>query len=457
MSSSKQKPAVPNVVQPHALTAAQAVAAMRAGQLTSEELVADCLARIQALEPTVQAWAFLDPDYAMQQARRADEERRAGKVFGPLHGVPVGVKDIIDTADMPTEYGTPLHAGRRPERDAAVVTRLREAGAVLLGKTVTTEFAYYAPGKTTNPHDPACTPGGSSSGSAAAVAAGMAPLALGTQTNGSTLRPASFCGVFGYKPTHGLISRHGVLRQSRALDQVGVFARSIDDVALLGDCLLGYDERDPDMTPRVRPSLVRTLNEAPPATPMFAFVKTPMWSQAERDTQKGFAELLEHLGAQVNEIDVSEMVNDAIASHRVIMEADFAASFAREYGEARDRLSPALREAIERGRRVSADDYKEALERIPRLNDALQDIFCSYGTIITPAAPGEAPRGLSSTGSPIFCTPWTLCGTPAVSLPLLRGAHGMPIGVQLVGERGDDARLLRSARWLVQSVTAAGG
>jgi Asp-tRNA(Asn)/Glu-tRNA(Gln) amidotransferase A subunit family amidase len=269
------------------------------------------------------------------------------------------------------------------------------------------------------------------------------------------LRPASFCGVFGYKPTHGLISRHGVLRQSRALDHIGVFARSIDDIALLGDCLLGYDERDPDMVPRVRPSLVRTLNEAPPATPMFAFVKTPMWSQAEQDMQKGFAELIDHLGAQVNEIDVSEMINDAVASLRIIMEADFAASFAREYGEAPDRLSTALREAIERGQRVSVDDYKEALERIPRLNDALQDIFCSYGTIITPAALGEAPRGLSSTGNPIFCTPWTLCGTPSVSLPLLRGTHGMPIGVQLVGERGDDARLLRSARWLVQSVTAA--
>lgn len=457
MPSSKKKRAVSKATaEPHELTAVQAVAAMRAGQLTSEELVAACLARIEALEPSVKAWAFLDLDYAMQQARRADDERREGKIFGLLHGVPVGIKDIIDTADMPTEYGSALYAGRRPERDATLVTRLREAGAVLLGKTVTTEFAYYTPGATTNPHDPERTPGGSSSGSAAAVAAGMAPLALGTQTNGSILRPASFCGVFGYKPTHGLISRHGILQQSRTLDQVGVFARSMEDVALLTDCLLGYDERDPDMRPRVRPGLAQTMRDAPPATPLFAFVKTPMWSQAEQDTQQGFAELLEHLGAQVSEIDLTEMINDALASHRTIMEADFAVSFAREYGEGRDRMSPALREAIERGQRIAPDQYKEALECIPQLNAALEDIFCSYGTIITPAAPGEAPRGLSNTGSPVFCTPWTLCGTPTVSLPLLRGAHGMPIGVQLVGERGDDARLLRNANWLVQSVTDAG-
>ncbi|HKQ30604.1 MAG TPA: amidase [Burkholderiales bacterium] len=456
MSRSKQKPVVAKPLELYALTAAQAVAAMRAGEFSSEELVAACLARIAQLEPGVQAWTFLDPDDAMQQARRADAERREGKVFGALHGVPVGVKDIIDTADMPTECGTPLHTGRRPERDAAVVTRLREAGAVLLGKTVTTEFAYYTPGKTVNPHDPARTPGGSSSGSAAAVAAEMVPLALGTQTNGSVLRPASFCGVVGYKPTHGLISRHGVLKQSRTLDHVGFFARSIEDAALLGDCLLGYDERDPDMRPRVRPQLVRTVNEEPPATPMFAFVKTPMWEQADRDTQQGFAELLKHLGTQANEIDLSEMINDAVAAHRVLMEADFASSFAHEYDTSRERLSSALREIIERGRRVSPEQYNEALERIPPLNDALEDIFTSYGTILTPAVPGEAPLGLGSTGNPIFCTPWTLCGTPTLSVPLLRGAHGLPIGVQLVGARGDDGRLLRNARWLVQSVVGSG-
>jgi Asp-tRNA(Asn)/Glu-tRNA(Gln) amidotransferase A subunit family amidase len=435
-----------------ALSAAQALAAMRAGQLSSEEWVSVCLQRIDALEPRIKAWAFLDPDYALQQARRADEVRREGKVFGALHGVPIGVKDIIDTADMPTEYGSALYAGRRPARDAAVVTRLREAGAIVLGKTVTTELAYYAPGKTTNPHDPERTPGGSSSGSAAAVAAGMVPLALGTQTNGSVVRPASFCGVFGYKPTHGLISRHGILPQSRALDQVGVFANSIDDLALLGDCLTGYDERDAGMQLGVRPNLARTMHEELPATPMFAFVKTPMWSQAERETQQGFAELVEHLGAQVREIELSEIVNDAIAAHRLIMEADFAVSFAQAYERDRDRVSSVLREAIERGQEISPERYDEALGLIPHLNQALEEIFRTYGTLITPATLGEAPRGLADTGNPIFCTPWTLCGTPTLSLPLLRGKNGMPIGVQLVGARGDDGRLLRSARWLVDSV-----
>jgi len=436
----------------HELTAAQAVQAMRDGRVSSEELVAACLTRVQQIEESVGAWAFLDPDYAMQQARRADEVRREGRVFGPLHGVPVGIKDIFDTADMPTERGSVLYKGYRPEFDATTVALLRQAGAVILGKTVTAELAYYAPGKTTNPHDPKRTPGGSSSGSAAAVAAGMAPLALGSQTNGSVLRPASFCGVLGYKPTFGLVSRHGMLRASRALDHVGVFARTVEDVALLGGCLMDYDQHDPDMRPRVRPSLVTTAAEEPPAPPLFALVKTPMWSQAERDTQEGFAELVEHLGGQVHEVTLTEAFEQAVACHRTIMEADIAGSFDREYEHGRDQLSTAMRETIERGRRITAVEYNRAIESVPRLNAVLDEIFYTYGTIITPVAPGEAPVGLASTGSPIFCTVWTLCGVPALSLPLLRGAHGMPIGVQLVAAKWDDARLLRTANWLTHRV-----
>ena len=275
----------------HALSAVEAARLIREGVISSEELVEACLARIREVDPDVQAWAFLDPDHALGQARAADAWRLEGRPVGPLHGVPVGVKDIIDTADMPTENGSVLHAGRQPGRDATVVAMLRAAGAVIMGKTVTTEFATYAPGKTRNPHDPAHTPGGSSSGSAAAVAAGMVPLALGSQTNGSVIRPAAFCGVYGFKPTHGLIPRHGVFQLSRTLDHVGLFARTSDDIALLAEQLVGYDERDPDTRPRARIPYREMAAEEPPLSPMFAFVKTSRWDRVTDETREAFAEL----------------------------------------------------------------------------------------------------------------------------------------------------------------------
>jgi Asp-tRNA(Asn)/Glu-tRNA(Gln) amidotransferase A subunit family amidase len=236
----------------HALSAGEGARLIREGIISSEELVGACLERVRAVDKDVEAWAFLDPGLALEQARAADERRLSGEPIGALHGVPVGLKDIIDTSDMPTENGSVLHAGRTPARDAGVAARLRAAGAVIMGKTVTTEFATRAPGKTRNPHHPGHTPGGSSSGSAAAVAAGMVPLALGSQTGGSTIRPAAYCGVYGLKPTHGLVPRHGMFQLSRTLDHVGLFARSIDDVALLLEELVGHDERDPDTRPRAR-------------------------------------------------------------------------------------------------------------------------------------------------------------------------------------------------------------
>jgi len=234
------------------LSATDAARALAEGAVSSEQLVEACLARIRAAEPEVQAWQFLDPEHALVQARARDLDRSEGRPCGALHGVPIGIKDIIDTADMPTEDGTVLHAGRTPDRDATVVATLRAAGAVILGKTVTTECAYFHPGKTRNPHNSAHTPGGSSSGSAAAVAAGMVSLALGSQTNGSVIRPAAFCGVYGFKPTHGLIPRHGILKLSRTLDHVGFFGRTLEDIALLAEQLVGHDERDPDTRPRAR-------------------------------------------------------------------------------------------------------------------------------------------------------------------------------------------------------------
>jgi Asp-tRNA(Asn)/Glu-tRNA(Gln) amidotransferase A subunit family amidase len=434
------------------LSTPEAAAAIRDGRISSIEFVEACLKRIDEREAEIQAWAFLDSEHARKQARAADEHRKRGRPLGPLHGLPVGVKDIVDTADMPTENGTVLHAGRRPRQDATLVSLLRAAGAVILGKTVTTELAVYAPNKTRNPHNTEHTPGGSSSGSAAAVADGMVPLAIGTQTNGSVIRPASFCGVYGYKPSHGLIPRTGSLEQSPPLDTVGVMAADLEGLALLAEPLMAFDARDPASQPRARPQLLEVLRAAPPVPPKLAFVRSPVWDRATEDTRAGFAELVEALGERAEEVALPTAFEEAIDLHATIMEADLAKSFAREYERGRHQLSARLREMIERGREIRAVEYNRAVARIAALNTALAEIFASYDAILTPAAPGEAPNGLGSTGSPIFCTTWTLCGTPALTLPLLTGASGLPIGVQLVGEKGDDARLLRTARWLIETV-----
>lgn len=439
---------------PAALSAAEAALRIREGGLTCEELAQGCLQRIRKVEPQVQAWTFLDEKHVLAQARAADEKKRSGEAIGPLHGVPIGVKDIIDTHDMPTENGTVLHKGRAPRSDAAVVKMLRAAGAVILGKTVTTECAYFHPGKTRNPHNAEHTPGGSSSGSAAAVAASMVPLALGSQTNGSVIRPGSFCGVYAFKPTHGLIPRTGVLQLSRALDHVGLFARTLEDLALLAETLVGDDEGDPDTRPRARVPFQSISIEAPPVEPVFAFIKTPQWERADADTKAAFAELCSTLGKErVEEVPLFEFAAQAWDWHTTIMEAEMAANLEREWETGRKRLSEKLRSLIERGREVRAIDYQRALRMIAPLNEAFDELFMQrYDAILTPAAPGTAPKGLKSTGDPSFCTLWTLCGLPAVSLPLMSGKNGLPLGVQLVGRRNFDARLMRTARWLVEKL-----
>jgi Asp-tRNA(Asn)/Glu-tRNA(Gln) amidotransferase A subunit family amidase len=439
----------------HLLSAADGARFIREGVISSEQLVEACLSRIRQIDGKVQAWAFLDPDHALAQARAVDAWRLQGNTTGPLHGVPVGVKDIFDTADMPTENGSVLHAGRTPSHDATVVAMLRAAGAVILGKTVTTEFAYFSPGKTRNPHNPEHTPGGSSSGSAAAVAAEMVPLAVGSQTNGSTIRPAAYCGVIGFKPTHGLIPRHGILALSRTLDHVGLFARTIEDIALLAEQLVGYEERDPDTRPRARLPFVQVSAEEPPLPPMFAFVKTPYWEQADDDTKEGFAEIVEQLGEQVEEVELFPSAAEAWEWHRTIMTAEMAVNLARELEQGRSRLSESLRAQLERGREVRAVDYQRALARISPIHDSFVELFEQrYDAILTPAATGSASKGLGSTGDPSFCTLWTLCGMPAISLPLLQSEAGLPLGVQIVGPRHGDARLLRTARWLAGRVAA---
>ncbi|RJR32605.1 MAG: amidase [Desulfobacteraceae bacterium] len=429
-------------------TAAALAQAIRSGELTVEEAVRASLDRIGQAEQEVEAWTFLDREYALEQARRADRLLREGHPIGPLHGVPVGIKDIFDTADMPTEYGTILHAGRRPTEDSTVVSLLRQAGAIVLGKTVTTELAVFSPGKTRNPHDARRTPGGSSSGSAAAVAAEMIPLAVGTQTNGSVIRPASYCGVVGYKPTYGLISRRGVLRQSPPLDQVGVFSRTVEDAALLARCLMAFDGGDPAMRPAARPDLVQaTASESSPA-PRFAFVRTPVWDQAAEDTRRAFAGLCERLGSRVEEVTLPPLFEGCVEWHRTIMEADFAKNFAPEYGRGKEHISSILRQMIERGAKVLAKDYNHAVEQIPILNRLLTEVSAPFDAILTPGTMSVAPLGLEATGSPIFCTIWSLCGAPAISLPILRGEEDMPIGAQLVARRGADAQLLCAAGWL---------
>lgn len=438
-----------------ALTLSDAAADIRDGRITSAELVSDCLKRIEEVDAGIQAWTFLDREHAMRQAETADEHRRHGRASGPLHGVPIGIKDIFDTGDMPTEFGSPLWAGRTPRRDAAAVALLRAAGAVIMGKTVTTEYAYYHPGKTRNPHDPERTPGGSSSGSAAAVAAGMVPGAIGSQTNGSVIRPASFCGVVGFKPTHGLIPRSGALLLSRALDHVGVFARTVVDAALLAETLAGYDAEDPDTRPMARPPLAATAASEPPLPPRFAFVRSPAWAFAEPATAAAFAELVEALGEQVNEVELGQSFDRAIDMHRTIMDVEMAFNLHRDYENGGDKLSQRLRQLIERGRTHPAIDYMRALAGAAPVNTTLDAVFDEYDAILTPAAPGEAPRGLDSTGNPVFCTIWTYLGTPAVTLPLMQGENGMPLGVQLVARHGNDARLLRTASWLVNKL--AGG
>lgn len=421
---------------------------IKKGETSSEEVTKAFLDRVDVTEETIQAWSYINREYALEQARRADHAKEKGEPLGRLHGVPVGVKDIIDTADMPTEYGTVLYSGWQPSQDATMISLLRSSGAVILGKTVTAELAFYAPGKTRNPHNPKHTPGGSSSGSAAAVAAEMTPLTIGTQTNGSVIRPAAFCGIIGYKPTHGRISRHGVLHQSWHLDQMGVFSNCVADAALLADELIGFDNRDPSMRPLPPPELNKAIDTPLLQEPRLAFTQTPVWDQADKETQEKFSNISDLLKMNLPPVELPEIFKDAVASHKTIMQGDFALNFADVYQRGADKISNVLRENIEAGMAVPAHEYNRAAERIPRLNTALEPLMQEFDALVTPAAPGPAPAGLETTGSPIFCTIWTLCGVPAITLPLMKSTNGLPMGVQIVAGRGQDRKLLQIAAWI---------
>jgi Asp-tRNA(Asn)/Glu-tRNA(Gln) amidotransferase A subunit family amidase len=415
----------------HALSAVEARQRIAEGGLSALDYAQALIGRIADSEPAVQAWAWFSPDALLAQARAVDARHAAGAVPGPLAGLPIGIKDIIDTAGVPTELGTPLHAGRVPADDAVVVQRLRRAGGLMAGKTVTTELATYAPGKTRHPLDARHTPGGSSSGSAAAVAAGMVPLAIGTQTNGSVIRPASFCGVVGFKPSFGRIDRRGVLEQSPTLDQVGVFGRSVADVALLAAVLC--DDAEWNAMPAVSSS-----------APRLAIVRTPFWPRLDADARAAFDSFAQAWGAAAEDVDLPFDAEAALHTHRLIMEAEIAHAFADEVARGRDRLSDSLRGQIERGHATLPEPHREAVARITPWRAALDALLDRFDAIVTPAALGTAPLGMA-TGDPLMCTLWTLTGLPAISLPLLSGANGLPLGVQLVGRFNGDARLLGAA------------
>lgn len=422
---------------------------LSSGAVRAEDLAESLIAQIEAREPEVGAWAWFDADFVRKQAKHLDTMRQSGRAIGPLHGLPVGIKDIIDTAKIPTENGCALDAGRVPLHDAFVVERLRAAGAIIMGKTVTTELAYMHPGKTTNPHNPAHSPGGSSSGSAAAVAAAMVPLAIGTQTGGSVIRPAAHCGVTGFKPTFGAIPRTGVLAQSPSLDTVGVFALDPAGVAMVAEALFGHDADDPATEVAPPPKLFDVAGSKPPLPPVFAAVDLPGSDRMHPDLVEAMGELKGALGEQVFEVPLPNAFDEAENQRRTINFAEMARYYYRYARDGMDQLGAPTREAIEAGNATLARDYIAALDWPKVLNAALEEIFDRCDAILCPAAIGPAPEGLERTGDSIFNGLWTLCGTPAVTVPLLTASNGLPMGVQLVGPRGGDARLLRTANWLM--------
>jgi Asp-tRNA(Asn)/Glu-tRNA(Gln) amidotransferase A subunit family amidase len=417
----------------NALTATEVVRATRAGEITCEAVVRDCLARIAAREGTVKAWASYDPELALRAAKKLDQAHERGA----LHGVPLGVKDIIDTFDQPTEMGSPIYQGHRPPNDAACVALTRAAGAVMLGKTITCEFAGMQPNVTANPHNAAHTPGGSSSGSGAAVADHMVPIAFGTQTGGSVLRPASYNGVFGFKPTFGAFNRRGVYPAAESLDTVGLIARSIDDIELISNVLeLG------------NVAALRSLDRAP----RIGLCRTHMWDKAQPETVAAIEDAAARLakaGAQVREIALPEpFAGLRNAARETINNYERAAAMAHEWATNREQISERLSKRIAIGRAMPHEEYVAALRLGEECRARLPAVFDGCDVLLTPACNGEAPPGLNDTGDPGFQCIWTMLYTPALTLPTHRGPNNLPVGIQLVALAHQDRRLFACARWV---------
>ena len=413
------------------ISALEVVRCIARRELSAEDMVRACLERIEEREAVVGAWIHLDADAVLNEARALD----SGSLRGPLHGLPVGVKDIIDTVQFPTAYGSPIYTGHRPAWDAACVANARAAGALVLGKTVTTEFATYHPGKTANPHNPVHTPGGSSSGSAAAVADFMVPLAYGTQTGGSVIRPASFCGVVGYKPSFGMISRAGVKSLAESLDTIGVFARDVTDAALFAGVLAGRD----------------LLPTGSPLPPRIGMCRTNLWSYAETDARNTFekaAVLLAAHGARVTEIALPNEFDGLALAHTEIMAYEAAQAFSYERRNHAQQLSSSLCELVTKGLALDIAHHDRNIQLARRCQLLALDQFRELDIILAPSAPGEAPKGLLTTGDPVFNRMWTLLGMPCVHLPFDLGTHSLPIGVQAIGPRGGDRETLAAANWV---------
>lgn len=428
---------MPERPPPRELSATAAAAAIARGDLTSVALVESCLERIESRDALLSAWAYVDADQAIAHAREADDALASGASPGVLHGVPVGIKDIFDTSEMPTECGSELYRDRRPTEDAAAVAMLRDAGAIILGKTVTAELALSAPGPTANPLDLRRTPGGSSSGSAAAVADHMVPLAVGSQTVGSVIRPASFCGIVGFKPSFDAIPVAGMLSLAPPLDHAGIFARDLADMALAASALISP-------WPPIDGSSEDASDSAGGAPLRLGVVRAPVWREASADARCRFDAWANRHAFDAG-VDLGEAFEDVIACQRTILDANLAANMGAVYGASPGKLRDITRARVRNGLTIGASAYIRAAARVDEQRARLNEVFQDYDALLTLAAPGEAPLGLSSTGNAVFSAIWTLMGVPAITLPLLEGENGLPIGVQVIGAPGTDAKLLAAA------------
>ncbi len=435
--------------EPFELSAAQAAASIRDGRLTASELMESLLARSAVLEPSLRVWVTLDEDACMTAARRADEEMRRGGPVGPLHGVPVGVKDIYNTSDMKTTSGSPMYADFQPDFDSTAVALLRRSGAIVMGKTVTTEFACADPSPTRNPWNAAHTPGGSSSGSAAGVAARMFPAALGSQTAGSVVRPASYNGVVGMKPTFGLVSRYGVTPVSWSLDTMGFFCRTVEDAALVLSCLAEHDPNDSVSLPTPARGLSEPSAGAA-APPRIGTLRRFFYEKAESEVQQVTDDVVEKLsaaGAVVEEIALEADYDDLLAAHRVVMAVEAAAVHERRFEARADEYGPKVRGLIESGMLVPAVSYVQAQRVREKFRRETSRAVEGFDAVLGPTTPAPAPRDLTTTGNPVFQVPWTSCGFPAITLPCGLSESGLPLGVQLAAGPLGEARLLAAAAW----------
>jgi len=430
---------------------------VRSGQYTAEDFAKRFIELAQKVDDQVHAFVYLDEKAVIQQARILDEGRAQGGELGSLAGVPIALKDAVDTFDMPSEFGSASLAGRQPRWDAKIAKLLRAQGAVIFGKTALPAFCLGTPAKTRNPHNLEHTPGGSSSGSAAAVAAGMVPVAIGTQTVGSVIRPASYCGIIGFKPTRGLISRDGLQPLCETIDQVGVFGRTIADVALVAQTLIAADENDLTTQGVLPRNLVNVALSEPPFKPKFVFVKTPFWNKMDPEARDAFDALIEEMGAETPVVELPTVANQAIDNLITVVESEFATAMSDHMKHTGEKVDSRTKDVVARGREIKAVDYLKAKRAIEPIAAGFDEFFDRFDAIITPSTLGAAPKGLDNTGDPIMNALWSYTGMPAISLPLLKSESGMPIGVQLIGQRHDDARLLRTSNWLLNNFDSITG